>query len=195
MDLCQPTCKAVKILISDLFPPPPQENARFQYFLMDNSVLLGLLEEPFPSNSQSLPTVTAVVRGPSGRHVWSMQLRHHPRTEQVGKGGSVTPMDITRAVESNCSCSNLTVSLWILKTSFSWSYSDVVVPKMHSIVAEKVLIQADSRHSLDLIIYYDFGSNISDGYMNLKRNLAGKNSQTSIPRDLLALDAPSGHGL
>ncbi len=53
---------------------------------MDNSVLLGLLEEPFPgpaSDHTPLPTVTAIVRGPSGRHVWSMQLRHHPRSEKV----------------------------------------------------------------------------------------------------------------
>ena len=31
----------------------------------------------------SLPTVTAIIRGPAGRQVWSMQMRQHPRSENV----------------------------------------------------------------------------------------------------------------
>ena len=37
--------------------------------------------------TDSLPTVTAIVRSPTGRYVWSLQLRHHPRSEQVRRGG------------------------------------------------------------------------------------------------------------
>ncbi len=55
---------------------------------------MGVLEEPFPSShdgegegegesEEVLPTLTAVIRSPSGRHVWSMQMCHHPRTSQV----------------------------------------------------------------------------------------------------------------
>lgn len=30
-----------------------------------------------------MPTVTALIRGPFGRHAWTMQLRHSPRTNKV----------------------------------------------------------------------------------------------------------------
>ena len=36
-------------------------------------------------HSEGLPTVTAVIRGPFGRHVWTMQLRHLPRNNKVRK--------------------------------------------------------------------------------------------------------------
>ena len=31
----------------------------------------------------TLPTVTGIVRGPASRQVWSLQLRHHPRSNIV----------------------------------------------------------------------------------------------------------------
>ena len=31
----------------------------------------------------TLPTVTGIVRGPASRQVWSLQLRHHPRSDIV----------------------------------------------------------------------------------------------------------------
>ena len=47
-------------------------------------MILGLLEESFTGRGDvALPTVTAVVRSLTGRHVWSMQLRHGPRSDQV----------------------------------------------------------------------------------------------------------------
>ena len=33
--------------------------------------------------TDQLPTVTAVIRGPFGRHAWTMQLRQLPRNKQV----------------------------------------------------------------------------------------------------------------
>ncbi len=63
-----------------------QEHAKFRYFIMDNSLVLGLLEGAFNEGDTSpLPMVTAVVRSLTGRHVWSMQLRTNPRSQQVIK--------------------------------------------------------------------------------------------------------------
>ncbi len=48
--------------------------------------MLGLLEGAFhdhDGDASPLPTVTAVVRSLTGRHVWSMQLRNNPRSQQV----------------------------------------------------------------------------------------------------------------
>ncbi|KAL0278957.1 UNVERIFIED_CONTAM: hypothetical protein PYX00_000621 [Menopon gallinae] len=52
---------------------------RFKYFVVDNSILLALLEEPLGNDQDPQPTVTVIIRGPFGRHAWTMQLRHLPR--------------------------------------------------------------------------------------------------------------------
>lgn len=41
--------------------------------------MLALLEEPLAHQTEPHPTVTVLIRGPFGRHAWTMQLRHLPR--------------------------------------------------------------------------------------------------------------------
>jgi hypothetical protein len=58
----------------------------FQYFVIDNGYILGLLEDsPLPS-ADKLPQLTLIVRSPSGSHVWSMEMRHRPHSEMATKG-------------------------------------------------------------------------------------------------------------
>lgn len=72
---------------------------KFRYFVTEGSVMLALLEEPLGNDQVSFffsfvaklvyklhcgfkdpqPTVTLLIRGPFGRHAWTMQLRHLPR--------------------------------------------------------------------------------------------------------------------
>nr|XP_008192865.1 PREDICTED: ral GTPase-activating protein subunit beta isoform X3 [Tribolium castaneum] len=52
---------------------------RFRYFVTEGSVMLALLEEPLGNDQDPQPTVTILIRGPFGRHAWTMQLRHLPR--------------------------------------------------------------------------------------------------------------------
>lgn len=52
---------------------------RFRYFVAENSTILALLEEPLGNDQDPQPTVTVLIRGPHGRHAWTMQLRHLPR--------------------------------------------------------------------------------------------------------------------
>lgn len=52
---------------------------RFRYFVLENSTVLALLEEPLGNDQDPQPTVTVLIRGPFGRHAWAMQLRHLPR--------------------------------------------------------------------------------------------------------------------
>ncbi|XP_022914595.2 ral GTPase-activating protein subunit beta isoform X2 [Onthophagus taurus] len=58
-----------------------QEKAveKFRYFVTEGSVMLALLEEPLGNDQDPQPTVTILIRGPFGRHAWTMQLRHLPR--------------------------------------------------------------------------------------------------------------------
>ncbi|KAJ8946712.1 hypothetical protein NQ318_006970, partial [Aromia moschata] len=52
---------------------------RFRYFVTEGSIMLALLEEPLGNDQDPQPTVTLLIRGPFGRHAWTMQLRHLPR--------------------------------------------------------------------------------------------------------------------
>ncbi|KAF4523460.1 hypothetical protein B566_EDAN008869 [Ephemera danica] len=52
---------------------------RFRYFVLENNTLLALLEEPLGNDQDPQPTVTVLIRGPFGRHAWTLQLRHLPR--------------------------------------------------------------------------------------------------------------------
>uniref|UniRef100_A0A4W5RFI6 Ral GTPase-activating protein subunit beta n=1 Tax=Hucho hucho TaxID=62062 RepID=A0A4W5RFI6_9TELE len=51
----------------------------FRYFVLDNSVILAMLEQPLGNEQNPCPSVTMLIRGMSGRHAWTMQLFHQPR--------------------------------------------------------------------------------------------------------------------
>ncbi|KAG9352993.1 hypothetical protein JZ751_017569 [Albula glossodonta] len=58
--------------------------SNFRYFVLDNSVILAMLEQPL-GNEQTdpCPSVTVLMRGTSGRHAWTMQLHHQPRAARA----------------------------------------------------------------------------------------------------------------
>ena len=51
----------------------------FRYFVIDQSVILGILEEPMANDQEAQPTVTVLIRCPSNKAAWTVQLRHLPR--------------------------------------------------------------------------------------------------------------------
>uniref|UniRef100_A0AAY4ERV8 Ral GTPase-activating protein subunit beta n=1 Tax=Denticeps clupeoides TaxID=299321 RepID=A0AAY4ERV8_9TELE len=51
----------------------------FRYFVLDNSVILAMLEQPLGNEQSPCPSLTVLIRGMSGRHAWTMQLFHQPR--------------------------------------------------------------------------------------------------------------------
>ncbi|KAM6977467.1 ral GTPase-activating protein subunit beta-like [Aplochiton taeniatus] len=51
----------------------------FRYFVLDNSVILAMLEQPLGNEQNPSPSVTILIRGMAGRHAWTMQLFHQPR--------------------------------------------------------------------------------------------------------------------
>ncbi|XP_014232121.1 ral GTPase-activating protein subunit beta isoform X1 [Trichogramma pretiosum] len=64
---------------------------RFRYFVADNATMLALLEEPLGNDQDPQPTVTVLIRGPFGRHAWTMQLRHLPRHRSVARSTNTNP--------------------------------------------------------------------------------------------------------
>ncbi|XP_037051455.1 ral GTPase-activating protein subunit beta isoform X9 [Bradysia coprophila] len=64
---------------------------KFKYFVTENSTIIALLEEPLGNDQDPQPTVTLLIRGPFGRHAWTMQLRHLPRSKSGTKYHSPNP--------------------------------------------------------------------------------------------------------
>ncbi|TDG46680.1 hypothetical protein AWZ03_006860 [Drosophila navojoa] len=82
-----------------------QAISKFKYFVTENSTILALLEEPLGNDQDPQPTVTLLIRGPFGRHAWTMQLRHLPRSKSgikyhaVNPGRPIAMNDITQRPE------------------------------------------------------------------------------------------------
>ncbi|XP_056898134.1 ral GTPase-activating protein subunit beta isoform X3 [Takifugu flavidus] len=53
--------------------------SNFRYFVLENSVILAMLEQPLGNEQNPSPSVTVLIRGTAGRHAWTMQLIHQPR--------------------------------------------------------------------------------------------------------------------
>ncbi|XP_030384786.1 ral GTPase-activating protein subunit beta [Scaptodrosophila lebanonensis] len=64
---------------------------KFKYFVTENSTILALLEEPLGNDQDPQPTITLLIRGPFGRHAWTMQLRHLPRSKSGIKNNAINP--------------------------------------------------------------------------------------------------------
>ncbi|XP_034949716.1 ral GTPase-activating protein subunit beta isoform X2 [Chelonus insularis] len=63
----------------------------FRFFVAENATMLALLEDPLVSDKTPQPTVTALIRGPFGRHAWTMHLRHLPRHKSGIKSINFNP--------------------------------------------------------------------------------------------------------
>ncbi|KAL5009165.1 hypothetical protein ScPMuIL_014746 [Solemya velum] len=68
----------------------PEKGSPFRYFVLENSIIVGLLEQPLGNVEDPLPTVTTLIRGPFGRHAWTMQLRHSPRIKKISSKSHLT---------------------------------------------------------------------------------------------------------
>nr|CAB3265419.1 ral GTPase-activating protein subunit beta [Phallusia mammillata] len=65
----------------------------FRYFGLHNGLLLGILEQNLQNEQEPVPTVTIVIRGPSGRKVWTMQLRQTPRKDPLSSSAYLSRPD------------------------------------------------------------------------------------------------------
>ncbi|KAI1897030.1 hypothetical protein AGOR_G00078920 [Albula goreensis] len=59
--------------------------AKFRYFVLDNSVLLAMLEQPLGNEQHPCPSLMVLIRGAAGRHAWTMQLHHQPRATRASQ--------------------------------------------------------------------------------------------------------------
>ncbi len=59
--------------------PMAEAVQNFRYFVVDNSTVLAILEEPLGNDQEPQPTVTILLRTCANRSAWTMQLRQLPR--------------------------------------------------------------------------------------------------------------------
>jgi hypothetical protein len=64
---------------------------KFRYFVTENSTVLAILDEPLGNDQDPQPTVTLLMRTPHGRHTWTAQLRHLPRSKSGTKYHAANP--------------------------------------------------------------------------------------------------------
>ncbi|XP_072571548.1 ral GTPase-activating protein subunit beta isoform X4 [Paramormyrops kingsleyae] len=65
--------------------------SNFRYFILDNSVILAMLEQPLGNEQNPCPSLTMLIRGMSGRHAWTMQLFHQPRGARANQKQAFVP--------------------------------------------------------------------------------------------------------
>lgn len=70
-----------------------QEQAiqKFRYFVTENSTVLAILDDQIGNSEDSQPTVTLLIRNGFGRHAWTAQLRHLPRSKSGTKYHAANP--------------------------------------------------------------------------------------------------------
>ncbi|XP_028285235.1 ral GTPase-activating protein subunit beta isoform X3 [Parambassis ranga] len=71
---------------------------KFRYFVVESSVILAILEHgPVPEQEPN-PSLTMLIRGPSGCHTWSLQLHMQPRDSRTHTQ-SLDPLQQPRSPE------------------------------------------------------------------------------------------------
>ncbi|XP_059096422.1 ral GTPase-activating protein subunit beta-like isoform X2 [Tigriopus californicus] len=63
----------------------------FRYLVVDNSIIMGILEEPLGNDQEPQPSVTVLLRTASSRNAWTMQLRQLPRHKSGMKSTQINP--------------------------------------------------------------------------------------------------------
>ncbi|XP_068598211.1 ral GTPase-activating protein subunit beta-like [Brachionichthys hirsutus] len=56
---------------------------KFRYFVLESSVIVAMLEQPPGPKDPSCPSLTVLIRGPTGCRTWTLQLRLQPREGSV----------------------------------------------------------------------------------------------------------------
>ncbi|CAH1791195.1 unnamed protein product, partial [Owenia fusiformis] len=163
---------------------PPEHTLKFRYFVLDNSIVVGLLEQPLGNDQDPLPTVTAIIRGPFGRHAWTMQLRHLPRLRKVGsksglsEHGRPAPMDNV-GVHHNIKHKNFPD----IVNTIPHTQADESIPSLQDIVSEKEAQELDKIKSF-IEAQSNFEKKVQD-------KISKERSQAPYPDPVTECKAPS----
>ncbi|XP_072918374.1 ral GTPase-activating protein subunit beta isoform X2 [Hemitrygon akajei] len=136
----------------------------FRYFVLDNSIILAMLEQPLGNDQNPCPSVTMLLRGMSGRHAWTMQLHHQPRGSRANQKAFVpephpTPKD------------NVGIKYNVKHRPFPeevdkipFVKADLSIPDLHEIVTDQMEVQHEKLKKLmeNQIIYENALEKVSE---------------------------------
>uniref|UniRef100_A0A3Q2CS70 Ral GTPase-activating protein subunit beta n=1 Tax=Cyprinodon variegatus TaxID=28743 RepID=A0A3Q2CS70_CYPVA len=114
--------------------------SNFRYFVLDNSVILAMLEQPLGNEQNPSPSVTVLIRGTAGRHAWTMQLFHQPRGAQKGRPKPNNEVGIKYNVKQRPFPEEVD-KIPLVK-------ADVSIPDLDDIVSKELEIQHDKLRNL-----------------------------------------------
>lgn len=154
----------------------PEQGSPFRYFVLENSIILGLLEQPLGNVQDPLPTVTALIRGPFGRHAWTMQLRHQPRSQE--NASNLAEVQRPQPVENIGFKHNVKHRYFpeIVETIVPTKL-EMSIPTMESIVTEKTAAELDVlRQLIDTQVAFE--NKVAEQYSEKMKNQVHPNPVT-----------------
>ncbi|KAL1021288.1 hypothetical protein UPYG_G00011250 [Umbra pygmaea] len=123
--------------------------SNFRYYVLDNSVILAMLEQPLGNEQNPSPSITVLIRGMSGRHAWTMQLFHQPRGARANQRQVFVPE--SRPAPSN----DVGIHYNIKQRPFPEEVdkiplvkADVSIPDLDDIVNKELELQHDRLRSM-----------------------------------------------
>ncbi|KAM9361398.1 ral GTPase-activating protein subunit beta [Symphorus nematophorus] len=136
------------------------QKKKFRYFVVDSSVILALLEpppgpepgtQPGPEHA-SCPSLTALIRGPSGQHAWTLQLHLQPREGRAQpQQHTLSPNRCSSAAaqeDAGIRCDLMNQLFPEIISRIPPVKADLSVPGLHENLTDKVQQQLDRLRSV-----------------------------------------------
>ncbi|KAM9314681.1 ral GTPase-activating protein subunit beta-like isoform 3-T4 [Pholidichthys leucotaenia] len=111
---------------------------KFRYFVVDGSMILAMLERGPGHEQEQHPSLTMIMRGPSGCHTWTLQLHLQPREGRSKKATTSDTCSGTAGMKSGIK-HHVTAE----KIDVSPVKADQSIPALHEIVTENMQHQLD----------------------------------------------------
>ncbi|XP_070848760.1 ral GTPase-activating protein subunit beta [Chaetodon trifascialis] len=112
---------------------------KFRYFVVDSSVIMAMLEQPQGPEEVPCPSLTALIRGPSGCHTWTLQLHLQPREGRTHSQQTMIPEHHSVAQEDagiRCDVKHQLFPEYIDRIPSV--KADLSIPALHATVAEEM---------------------------------------------------------
>ncbi|GCB61182.1 hypothetical protein scyTo_0009295 [Scyliorhinus torazame] len=120
----------------------------FRYFVLDNSIILAMLEQPLGNDQNPCPSVTVLIRGMSGRHAWTMQLYHQPRGSRASQKAFVPephpPPKDDVGIKYNVKHRPFPEEV----DKIPFVKADLSIPDLHEIVTDQLEVQHEKLKNL-----------------------------------------------
>ncbi|KAL3997027.1 hypothetical protein ACER0C_009683 [Sarotherodon galilaeus] len=123
---------------------------KFRYFVLESSMILAFLEQTLRREQAQYPSLIMVIRGPSGRHTWSLELCPKPHEGQADTQEPLIPEQHSMAQED--ARIQTVIKQQLLSESFDTVPSvkaDHSIPTLHETITEEVRTKLDETHMLN----------------------------------------------